>query len=188
MKTRLNQVLVGGIAGAIAIAAATPPSFGYTSWNYTHPKFQHTSSIANTGDLALLPPASMEVMYEVLPSSLITSILDFPCGLDTDDLFTVSVGGIELGQFQPSDQLIFSEFAELLNGLLIDGIGVESLVISDIDIPVKLKAHSTYFYGKLVSNTPVVSVRVTQVPEPSAGLGVFTLAGLGIVAQARRNK
>lgn len=133
------------------------------------------------------PPASMGFDFQVEQPSLFTSILGFPCGIDEDESFTVSVGGINLGEFRPGETLVFRDFEAILQDFLIDGEGVSQFEIGDIEIPEDGKDPSEFFV-KLGFNTPTASFTMRQVPEPNVGLALLSLAltGVGIRSAKRR--
>ena len=103
--------------------------------------------------------------------SLFTEILDFPLGIDADDLFTVTVGNTVLGQFGPGDSV---NFTELL------GSGVSSFRITGID-PLVDSSDPVAFPLKLDFNTATASFEMhaltaAAAPEPSTFIGLGTLA------------
>ncbi|NJN22805.1 MAG: hypothetical protein HC812_18570 [Leptolyngbya sp. RL_3_1] len=71
------------------------------------------------------PPMASGFHYAMTePGSLFTDILDFPDGIDSDNLFTVTVGDQVLGAFGPGQRV---DFTEIL------GMGVQEFVLSGID-------------------------------------------------------
>ena len=128
-------------------------------------------------------PITYGFEFETLDNSLFTGIVDFPVG--DDDLFTVSVGDIVLGEFGPGDSV---DFVDLL------GTGVERFRITDIDspfgsneetfFPIQLDANREFFDFVM---TPVSRADVFEfekqhaVPEsPVPPLAVLLLGAVGV--------
>ncbi len=119
-------------------------------------------------------------------NSLFTQILDFPTGIDNDNLFTVSAGNKILGQFSPSQTV---DFVALL------GQGVSEFTITGID-PLVDATNSTAFPVKLAFNTNTADFEMqalehpqnTSVPEPSSLLGILTFGtfGAGLLLKRQR--
>jgi len=116
------------------------------------------------------PPAAFGFEYTMLSDSLFTQILDFPSGIDTDNLFTVTVGDTVLGEFGPGQNV---DFVSLL------GDGVSSFSITGID-PLVDGSDPTVFPIKLDFNTETASFEMRALtaatPEPSILIGLGTLA------------
>jgi probable HAF family extracellular repeat protein len=117
------------------------------------------------------PPATSGFTYQATGTSLFTSIVNFPCGVDPDNTFTVSVGDLFLGEFQAGQSL---DFVQLL------GQGVSQFTISGINADLDAQ-NPTAFPIQLGFNTPTASFGIkpidnaASVPEPS------TLIGSGLV-------
>jgi len=129
------------------------------------------------------PPAAFGFEYTMTSDSLFTQILDFPIGIDTDDLFTVMVGDTVLGEFGAGQSV---DFTALLGG------GVSSFRITDID-PLVDGNDPTAFPLKLDFNTETASFEMraltaTSTPEPSTLLGLGTLALAGGTLLRRKRK
>jgi hypothetical protein len=69
------------------------------------------------------PVTSYGFEFETLGDDLFTGILDFPIGLDNDDLFTVSANNLILGESGPGDSLDFTDLF---------GDGINKFTITDI--------------------------------------------------------
>jgi hypothetical protein len=69
------------------------------------------------------PITSYGFEFETLGDDLFTGILDFPIGLDNDNLFTVSANNLILGEFGPGDSLDFTDLF---------GDGIDKFTITDI--------------------------------------------------------
>lgn len=78
------------------------------------------------------PPIATGYQYTMTGPALFTAVLDFPTGIDADNLFTVSVGNVVLGQFGPGQPVRFAEYASQLGASLVRGVGVTSFNISGI--------------------------------------------------------
>jgi hypothetical protein len=69
------------------------------------------------------PVTSYGFEFETLGDDLFTGILDFPVGLDSDNLFTVAANNLILGEFGPGDSLDFTDLF---------GDGISKFTITDI--------------------------------------------------------
>ena len=132
------------------------------------------------------PPLAFGFEYTMTSGSLFTEILDFPIGIDADDLFTVTVGDTVLGEFGTGDSV---DFTALLGG------GVSSFKVTGID-PLVDGSDPTAFPLRLDFNTPTASFEmvaltapVASTPEPSVliGLGVLVLGGRILLQRRSRN-
>ncbi|MBP0017768.1 MAG: PEP-CTERM sorting domain-containing protein [Cyanobacteria bacterium SBLK] len=140
------------------------------------------------------PDPAMGYNFQTMGNTLFTEILDFPCAVDFDDQFTVSVGDIPIpGVFGPGQGIDFSEYANLLGDLLIEDdngvIGVNDFTVTDInpideDTPFLLQVGFNQENGEFTMTS-----FVQPVPEPSsiAGLLLVGIMGLG-TRLLRRNK
>ena len=133
------------------------------------------------------PPTAYGFEYSMIsPGSLFTQILDFPIGLDADNLFTVSVGETNLGAFAPGSSV---DFVSLL------GAGVPQFTITGID-PLVDPSNPTAFPLQLAFNTPTASFQMqalqsptsTSVPEPSSIFGIFALSSFGVGSRLLRKQ
>lgn len=133
------------------------------------------------------PPSAFGFEYVITsPDSLFTKILNFPTGIDADNLFTVWVEGRSLGQFGPGNSV---DFVSLLGG------GVSAFTITGID-PLVDPANPTAFPLQLAFNTPTASLLIealqaptpTSVPEPSSVLGLFAFSAFGVSSLLRRKQ
>ncbi|MGK7901301.1 MAG: S-layer homology domain-containing protein [Hormoscilla sp.] len=124
------------------------------------------------------PPTNYGFEFEALGDTLFTDILDFPTGIDSDGLFTVSVGGEEIGVFGAGQSV---DFVSLL------GEGISNFLITDID---PLSGNDiTDFALQLEFNEEIGSFRMrpfdesefdnVKVPEPSSLLGLLAVGALG---------
>lgn len=130
------------------------------------------------------PPLVPGFNYEMTSDSLFTQILDFPTGIDSDNLFTVSVGETVLGQFSPGQSV---DFVSLL------GSGVSEFSVTGIE-PLVDSADPLAFPLKLAFNTPTASfdmVAITppteSVPEPMTTWGLLAL-GAFATSQLKRSQ
>ncbi len=87
--------------------------------------------------------------------SVFTRVSGFPTGVDADDTFEVSVDGIVLGDFSPGDTLSFSDYADQLGDLLVDG-GVTQFTVSEIN-PAVDSSNPVAFPLRVDFNTPTAS-------------------------------
>lgn len=133
--------------------------------------------------------------YLMTGGSLFTDILGLPIGLDADELFTVSVGDVVLGEFQSIDQVKFGDYADILGNLLLTGtdgkLGVSSFSVAGIDSPVD-PDDPLAFPIQLAFDTQRASFSMAafersdemkgndqkDVPEPSTLLGLLGLSAL----------
>ncbi len=131
------------------------------------------------------PPTAFGFEYTMTSDSLFTEILDFPIGIDSDDLFTVTVGDTVLGEFGAGDRV---DFTALL------GSGVSSFKITGID-PLVDGGDPTVFPIQLDFDTVTASFTMVALtadsvstPEPSIllGLGTFALVGSTVLKRKRK--
>lgn len=135
--------------------------------------FKYFLSVASGGWFD--PPTNYGFEFEALGDTLFTDILDFPTGIDSDGLFTVSVGGEEIGVFGAGQSV---DFVSLL------GEGISNFLITDID---PLSGNDiTDFALQLAFNEEIGSFRMRpfdeepqSVPEPSSLLGLLAVGALG---------
>lgn len=78
------------------------------------------------------PPIATGYKYTMTGSALFTAVLDFPTDIDADNRFTISVEGVVLGEFGPSQPVRFSHYASQLGVLLVNGVGVKNFNVSGI--------------------------------------------------------
>lgn len=131
------------------------------------------------------PPTTYGFEFEALGDSLFTRILDFPTGIDADNLFSVSVGDTFLGEFGPGQGV---DFTSLFGG------GISSFSIAGID-PL-LGEDFTDFPIQLDFNNDIVSFRMRpfgeddyeSVPEPSTLIGLLAVGVLGATTLKRKSK
>ncbi len=115
--------------------------------------------------------------------SLFTKILGLPSGIDADELFSVLVGGKEIGKFKPNEVV---DFVSLL------GYGVSEFRVASIDAEIDPK-NPVAFPIKLESNRDKFSFKMRAdaaepVPEPSEIAGIVTSAAflVGLVLKRKR--
>lgn len=111
------------------------------------------------------PPLAFGYEYKMAPNSLFTKVLDFPTGFQS--AFSVSAGGISLGQFGPGQNVDFGSFP---------GGGVSSFRVTGIAplvdadnpaaFPIKLEfnTQTASFVMLPISGSPVISVTVDIKP------------------------
>ncbi|MBL1177193.1 PEP-CTERM sorting domain-containing protein [Pantanalinema sp. GBBB05] len=119
------------------------------------------------------PPITPGFRYQMLSNSLFNS-LGLPIGIDGDDLFTISVGNLVLGQFNSHQSI---DFVSLL------GTGVSEFTITAIN-PLVSAQDPAAFPVRLAFDTATADFSMTAiednsaaVPEPSSILGLL-LAGI----------
>lgn len=106
------------------------------------------------------PPMAEGYSYEMTGTSLFTKILDFPAGIDADDLFTVVVQGIDLGDFGPGDVVDF---------VALHGAAVSSFEVRGIE-PLVPSNDPTAFPLQLEFDTPTASLTM----EPIIAFSTFS--------------
>jgi len=132
------------------------------------------------------PPMASGFEYTMTSNSLFTSILDFPNGIDSDNLFEVLVAGMSLGQFGPGQTVDFTSYS---------GGGVSGFTIAGIN-PAVDGGDPTAFPLKLAFNTPTASFTMQPiqasgaqpVPEPASMLGIMAFGALGGGRLLKRKK
>lgn len=135
------------------------------------------------------PPSAVGYEYKMASDSLFTKVLDFPTGFQ--NAFSVSAGGISLGQFLPGQNVNFGSFL---------GGGVASFRITGIAplvdasnpaaFPIKLEfnTQTANFVMLPISGSPMISVAVDIKPGefPNSinlgSRGTVPIAILGTVA------
>lgn len=124
------------------------------------------------------PPTAYGFEYTMTSDSLFTQILGFPTGFA--DAFTVSVGGVVLGQFGPGDVVDFEALY---------GSAVASFTITGID-PLVDPDDPLAFPLQLAFDNPTASFSMTPlnaVPEPEEW-GTLLVGMLGMVMLLRRRR
>jgi hypothetical protein len=90
-------------------------------------------------------------------------------------LLDVSVEGIDLGQFQDGQQVVFDDYSSELGNLLIDDPGVESFEISG------LNGVTTFPLEVNFNNSSADFTVTTSVPEPASCSVLFAVLLLFLV-------
>jgi probable HAF family extracellular repeat protein len=135
--------------------------------------------VASSGD---------EIIGGAIPeeTSLFTKILSLPSGIDADELFSVLVGGKQIGKFKPNEVV---DFVALL------GYGVSEFSVTGIDaaidpknplaFPIKLESNQDQFSFKMRA---MEQEEIEAVPEPSEIAGIVTSAAFftGLVFKRKR--
>lgn len=158
-----------------------PTSTGFT--------FKIGDAVANgssggTGDGCIVEQSPIAVNPQPTEPSLFTKILGLPSGIDADELFSVLVGGQEIGKFRPNEVV---DFVALL------GYGVSEFRVTGIDAAIDPK-NPLAFPIKLESNRDKFSFKMRAdaaepVPEPSEIAGLVTSAAfIAGLARKRRRK
>lgn len=133
-----------------------------------------------TGDGCIVEQSPIAVNPQPNEPSLFTKILGLPSGIDADELFSVLVGGKEIGKFKPNEVV---DFVALL------GHGVSEFSVTGIDAAIDPK-NPLAFPIKLESNRDKFSfkMRAEAVPEPSEIAGIVTAAAFfaGLVLKRKR--
>ena len=128
---------------------------------------QHTNSPACRAAVGSSRPLGPEITFTANSGTLVSSIAGFPTGFE--DPFTVSVGGVVVGQFTADQSVSFQSFP---------GGGVSEFVISGID---PFEDDPLGFPLKLAFVTPTGSFAISAVPEPAAHmlliLAILALSG-----------
>ena len=136
-----------------------------------------------TGDGCIVEKGAIAVNPNPTEPSLFTKILGLLSGIDADELFSVLVGGQEIGKFRPNEVVDFV-------GLL--GYGVSEFSVTGIDAAIDPKSPLA-FPIKLESNRDKFSFKMRAdsaeaVPEPSEIAGLVTSAAFlaGLVLKRKR--
>ncbi|MCW6038912.1 hypothetical protein K4A83_22045, partial [Spirulina subsalsa FACHB-351] len=130
------------------------------------------------------PPTAYGFRYTMMGDRLFTHVLDFPTGIDDDDLFTITVGDQILGEFSPGQSV---SFLDLL------GRGVNTFTISDINPLVDPEDPSAFplklaFDGESASFEMIALTKESQdIPEGSTPLSlmIFGLISGGYLLRSR---
>jgi probable HAF family extracellular repeat protein len=142
-------------------------------------------SSGGTGDGCIVDKSSIAITPNPTEPSLFTKILGLPSGIDADELFSVVVGGKEIGKFKPNEVV---DFVALL------GYGVSEFSVTGIDAPIDPK-NPLAFPIKLESNQDKFSFKMRAmvddaeaVPEPSEIGGIVTSAAFfaGLLLKRKR--
>ena len=141
-------------------------------------------SSGGTGDGCIVDSSPIAVTPNPTEPSLFTKILGLPSGLDANELFTVVVGGKEIGNFKPNEVV---DFVALL------GYGVSEFNVTGIDAAIDPK-NPLAFPIKLESNRDKFSFKMRAmddaeaVPEPSEIAGIITSAAFfaGLLLKRKR--
>ncbi|MEG5057663.1 MULTISPECIES: DUF3466 family protein [unclassified Microcoleus] len=140
-------------------------------------------SSGGTGDGCIVDNSSLAINPNPTEPSLFTKILGLPSGIDADELFSVLVGGQEIGKFKPNEVV---DFVALL------GYGVSEFRVAGIDAAIDPK-NPLAFPIKLESNRDKFSFKMRAdsaepVPEPSEIAGLVTSAAFlaGLVIKRKR--
>ncbi|MEG3844050.1 DUF3466 family protein [Microcoleus sp. herbarium14] len=136
-----------------------------------------------TGDGCIVEQSPIALNPQPTEPSLFTKILGLPSGIDADELFSVLVGGQEIGKFKPNEVV---DFVALL------GYGVSEFRVTGIDAAIDPK-NPLAFPIKLESNRDKFSFKMRAdsaeaVPEPSEIAGLVTSAAFlaGLVLKRKR--
>ncbi|MEZ2234613.1 DUF3466 family protein [Microcoleus sp.] len=141
-----------------------PTSAGFT--------FKIGDNVADSGGGGVAGGSPISVTPYPQESSLFTKILGLPSGIDADELFSVLVGGKEIGKFKPNEVV---DFVALL------GYGVSEFSVTGIDAAID-PTNPVAFPIKLESNRDIFSFKMRgidgaeAVPEPSEIAGIVTSA------------
>jgi hypothetical protein len=120
------------------------------------------------------PPTAYGFQYTMLGDALFTEVLDFPTGIDDDNLFTISVGEQVLGEFSPGESV---SFLDLL------GTGVAEFRITDIN-PLVDPEDPSAFPLKLAFDAEKASFDMMALTEPESipeGNNIVSIAALGFI-------
>ncbi len=141
-------------------------------------------SSGGTGDGCIVDKSPILLTPNPTEPSLFTKILGLPSGIDADELFSVLVGGQEIGKFKPNEVV---DFVALL------GYGVSEFSVTGIDAVIDPK-NPLAFPIKLESNRDKFSFKMRAmddaeaVPEPSEIAGIVTSAAFfaGLLLKRKR--
>jgi hypothetical protein len=124
------------------------------------------------------PPITFGYEYSMVSDSLFTEILGFPTGFNAP--FSVSVGGVDLGQFSPGATV---DFVSLL------GQGVPTFSVTGLS-PLVDPTDPLGFPLQLAFSTQTASFRMTPlaIPEPTSMLGVAAATLIGGVLRVRTKR
>ncbi len=153
-----------------------------TSAGFTFKIGDDAASHGGTGD-GFMVDQSPAINPNPTEPSLFNKILSLPSGIDADELFSVLVGGKEIGKFKPNEVV---DFVALL------GYGVSEFRVAGIDAEIDPK-NPVAFPIKLESNRDKFSFMMRAdsaepVPEPSEIAGIVTSAAFfaGLVLKRKR--
>ena len=142
-------------------------------------------SSGGTGDGCIVDKSPIAINPNPTEPSLFTKILGLPSGIDADELFSVVVGGKEIGKFKPNEVV---DFVALL------GYGVSEFSVTGIDAAID-PTNPLAFPIKLESNRDKFSFKMRAllddaeaVPEPSEIAGIVTSAAFfaGLLLKRKR--
>jgi len=130
------------------------------------------------------PPTAYGFRYTMTGDRLFTHVLDFPTGIDDDNLFTITVEDQILGEFSPGQNV---SFLDLL------GRGVNAFSITDINPLVDPEDPSAFplklaFDGESASFEMIALTKESQdIPEGSTPLSlmIFSLISGGYLLRSR---
>lgn len=137
------------------------------------------------GDGSIVESSPIAVNPHPNEPSLFTKILGLPSGIDADELFSVIVGGQEIGKFRPNEVV---DFVALL------GYGVSEFNVTGIDalidptnplaFPIKLESNHDKFSFKMRAIDGAEAV-----PEPSEIGGIVTATAVfgGLLLKRKRS-
>ena len=176
----VNASLISGLnfPEGIALPTGAPPAISAPSTA----QFASVPSGSIVDPLALdskgdqpLDNSNGQLIFTITDGSVFTSITLPSTGTGTLD---VSVDGIDLGQFQDGQQVVFADFASELGGLLINDPGIESFEISGLNgltnFPLELN----------FDNSSADFTVATSVPEQAT----ISLLGVATAALLRRRR
>lgn len=124
------------------------------------------------------PPTTYGFRFLMTSDSLFTGILDFPTGIDRDNLFTLSVGNQLIGEFSPNKSVDF---------VALFGQGVSEFTITGID-PLVDATNPTALPIKLAFNTETANFEMlalehpqsNSIPESSSDFALLIFASFGL--------
>ncbi|MEG4812268.1 DUF3466 family protein [Microcoleus sp. F8-D3] len=143
------------------------------------------SSCGGRGDGCVVKSSQIAFNPNPTEPSLFTKILGLPSGIDADELFSVIVGGQEIGKFRQNEVV---DFVALL------GYGVSEFSVTGIDaliaptnplaFPIKLESNRDKFSFKMRALDGAEAV-----PEPSEIGGIVTATAVfgGLLLQRKRS-
>lgn len=136
------------------------------------------------------PPLTEAFDFAMQDGDLFTSILDFPSATgDVDNLFTVSVAGVTLGEFAPGQSVNFADygFAGGVSSFRISGINPGVETGNDTAFPIKLAFSSPL--GSFTMAPANIVGSASAAPEPGSLALLGLLAPFGMLhAQRHRRK
>ena len=139
------------------------------------------------------PPLASGFEYTIQsPNSQFSQILNFPTGIDADNLYNVLVAGTPLGQFGPGQSVDFTALTGgPVSSFSVTGINPLVDAANPTAFPLQIAFTTLTADFQMVAlqadGTPVTTV-TTAVPEPSSTLGLLVFGALGAGSVLKRKQ